>query len=275
VMRDLLVQPDVELYFDIFKHPMEAFISEEGYIRFLKEVQGVDTPEALQEELELFRNAEDSYKQTRPVVGRSAVGQYIDLLLCGCRCVELDCWDGADGPSTPLPSPGSLLCCFLIKSKVLNELGEFVEEGDEEDITMDALELQLARELEEENSAAAFLHANENGSEGSDPRASSLPQKSCSSLTAAAAAAAAAATAAGAPGGAAEAAAAPAAAPPHAVATAATGNPNSCPDATTDAKADRAAAKLEKLKAFQRNICLRGKKLKGFEQPRNRKYKKI
>lgn len=31
------------------------------------------------------------------VVGRSAVGQYIDLLLNGCRCVELDCWNGSDG----------------------------------------------------------------------------------------------------------------------------------------------------------------------------------
>lgn len=37
-------------------------------------------------------------------------------------------------PTTPLPSPESLLECFLLKSKVLNELGEFVEEGDEEDL---------------------------------------------------------------------------------------------------------------------------------------------
>ncbi|KAL8434477.1 hypothetical protein ACSSS7_003123 [Eimeria intestinalis] len=37
-----------------------------GYLRFLKEVQGVDTPEAAAEELELFRNANDAFKQTRP-----------------------------------------------------------------------------------------------------------------------------------------------------------------------------------------------------------------
>ncbi|CDJ66922.1 phospholipase C delta 1, putative [Eimeria necatrix] len=152
MMRELLVQPDVQLYFDLFKVPNESFISEEGYVRFLKEVQGVDTPEALEEELEFFRNANDSYKQTRQglgvcltllgfnallcsaanhlmsvkrqkvhqplsyplsdywinsshntylcgdqVVGRSAVGQYIDLLLSGCRCVELDCWNGPEG----------------------------------------------------------------------------------------------------------------------------------------------------------------------------------
>lgn len=31
------------------------------------------------------------------MIGKSAVGQYIDVLLKGCRCVELDCWDGSDG----------------------------------------------------------------------------------------------------------------------------------------------------------------------------------
>ncbi|OEH77675.1 phosphoinositide phospholipase piplc [Cyclospora cayetanensis] len=162
------------------------------------------------------------------VVGRSAVGQYIDLLLSGCRCVELDCWNGGDGepvlfhgvggyqltgrirfrdviqackdygfqaksdvlllvlqrsrlpiilslemhcttnqkariteiiseilgdsvyrchPTTPLPSPERLLGCFLIKSKVLNELGEFIEEGDEEDIKVSALSCFLSLSL--------------------------------------------------------------------------------------------------------------------------------
>ncbi|XP_026193320.1 1-phosphatidylinositol 4,5-bisphosphate phosphodiesterase gamma-2 [Cyclospora cayetanensis] len=358
MMRELLVQPDIQLYFDLFKLPTEAFISEEGYSRFLREVQGVDTPRAIREELEAFRAANDAYKQTRPdlgvcltllgfntllcssanslmdpqrqmlhqslshplcdywinsshntylcgdqVVGRSAVGQYIDLLLSGCRCVELDCWNGGDGepvlfhgvggyqltgrirfrdviqackdygfqrsrlpiilslemhcttnqkariteiiseilgdsvyrchPTTPLPSPERLLGCFLIKSKVLNELGEFIEEGDEEDIKMDALEIQLAQELESANLARSFLRANENVS-GEAFASAGLTASSASPSPAV---------------------------PPNGI--------SGGTEAAIDAKAERAAAKLEKLKAFQRNICLRGRKLRGFDQPRN------
>ncbi|KAL8435457.1 hypothetical protein Efla_004181 [Eimeria flavescens] len=167
-------------------------------------------------------------------------------------------------PTTRLPSPESLLECFLIKSKVINELGEFVEEGDEEDLNMDALELQLSQELETENLNGGFLHANENASEFagcSDSRplaegSSSTPLKKSSSNILPPSS--------------------PPAAAPAALAAAAAATPSGAPsqmpsgtEAPGDSKADRAASKIEKLKAFQRNICLRGKKLKSFSHPRN------
>ncbi|CDJ41344.1 phospholipase C delta 1, putative [Eimeria tenella] len=312
MMRELLVQPDVQLYFDLFKVPNESFISEEGYVRFLKEVQGVDTPEALEEELEFFRNANDSYKQTRQglgvcltllgfnallcsaanhlmsvkrqkvhqplsyplsdywinsshntylcgdqVVGRSAVGQYIDLLLSGCRCVELDCWNGPEGEPVLFHGLGG----YQLSTRI--PFRDVIRACKDYGFQRSKLPIILSLEMHCTTSQKAKITEIINEILGDSVYRCSpttpLPAPGsllCCFLIAAAAAAAAAAggedTAEG------------------SAATATAAAAGSSAEGATDTKAERAAAKLEKLKAFQRNICLRGRKLKGFDQPRNR-----
>ncbi|CAB1343206.1 unnamed protein product [Coregonus sp. 'balchen'] len=60
-------------------------------------------------------SSHNTYLNGRQFGGKSSVEMYRQVLLSGCRCVELDCWDAG----RPLPSPNDLKRKILIKNKRL------------------------------------------------------------------------------------------------------------------------------------------------------------
>jgi len=89
--------------------------------------QGIDTRrtyKALDRPLSEYfiSSSHNTYLLGRQVAGQSSTEAYIFALSRGCRCVEIDCWDGADG--RPIVMHGRTLTTSVLFSdciKVINE----------------------------------------------------------------------------------------------------------------------------------------------------------
>ncbi|KAK9531793.1 hypothetical protein VZT92_011198 [Zoarces viviparus] len=108
-------------------------MSSDGFCRYL--MSDENAPVFL-DRLELYQEMEqplahyfissshNTYLNGRQFGGKSSVEMYRQVLLSGCRCVELDCWDGKGEDQEPIITHGKAMCTDILFKDVIQAIKE-------------------------------------------------------------------------------------------------------------------------------------------------------
>uniref|UniRef100_A0A8C5GJZ0 1-phosphatidylinositol 4,5-bisphosphate phosphodiesterase n=1 Tax=Gouania willdenowi TaxID=441366 RepID=A0A8C5GJZ0_GOUWI len=111
----------------------KGLMSSDGFCRYL--MSDENAPVFL-DRLELYQemdqplahyfinSSHNTYLTGRQFGGKSSVEMYRQVLLAGCRCVELDCWDGKGEDQEPIITHGKAMCTDILFKDVIQAIKE-------------------------------------------------------------------------------------------------------------------------------------------------------
>ncbi|KAK7141888.1 hypothetical protein R3I94_011547 [Phoxinus phoxinus] len=112
---------------------MKGLMSCDGFCRYLMSDENapvfLDRLEVYQEmdhplSHYFINSSHNTYLSGRQFGGRSSVEMYRQVLLTGCRCVELDCWDGKGEDQDPIITHGKAMCTDVLFKDVIQGIKE-------------------------------------------------------------------------------------------------------------------------------------------------------
>uniref|UniRef100_A0AAR2J224 1-phosphatidylinositol 4,5-bisphosphate phosphodiesterase n=1 Tax=Pygocentrus nattereri TaxID=42514 RepID=A0AAR2J224_PYGNA len=123
----------IEIYETDEKLKRKGLMSCDGFCRYL--MSDENAPVFL-DRLELYQDMDqplahyfissshNTYLTGRQFGGKSSVEMYRQVLLSGCRCVELDCWDGKGEDQEPIITHGKAMCTDVLFKDVIQAIKE-------------------------------------------------------------------------------------------------------------------------------------------------------
>ncbi|XP_030622772.1 1-phosphatidylinositol 4,5-bisphosphate phosphodiesterase beta-1 [Chanos chanos] len=108
-------------------------ISVEGFARYLiSEENGVIPPEKLDQSEDMtfplshyfINSSHNTYLTAGQLAGNSSVEMYRQVLLSGCRCVELDCWKGRTAEEEPVITHGFTMTSEISFKEVIEAIAD-------------------------------------------------------------------------------------------------------------------------------------------------------
>ncbi|XP_078316374.1 1-phosphatidylinositol 4,5-bisphosphate phosphodiesterase classes I and II-like isoform X3 [Crassostrea virginica] len=111
----------------------KGHLSQEGFLKFLlSEDNNIVPPDSLDLSHDMkqplahyfVNSSHNTYLQGHQLTGRSSVEMYRQVLLSGCRCIELDCWDGRNTDEEPIITHGYTMCTEISFKEVIEAIAE-------------------------------------------------------------------------------------------------------------------------------------------------------